>query len=227
MNKFKNLINMKYAKWILGIVVIVFLVLIIFFKFNISINIIPNEKIVSFISSNNMLSVVDVSANIVYTISALVNIVVVVHFYKKSYTEDNKRVDMQEKLFWFREIVLKKNWENIDLYFNNLSDIKNNLENLKNTSDKASLKDVLNRYTKQKINIQDTFIDFMLFFDGDFSIEIKKILEEFQDKYSNLVKDYIIDDTTNLSEINELVDNHKTKFYKSIYEYERNIICKK
>lgn len=227
MKNIKRLLDKKYVKWLLVVALMLILILVIFFKFDININIVPNEEIIGTISNNNILNIIDVIANIVYTISAIVNICIVVHFYKKSYSEDNKRVNRQEEIFWFREVVLKKNWGNIDSYFENLTKINNDIENTRNTSDMESLKGILNKYTKQKTSIQDTFIDFMLFFDQEFSMKIKKSLEDFQDEYTNLVKNYVMSDDIDLTQINELVDNHKTNFYKSIYDYEKNIICKR
>lgn len=177
------------------------------------------------LEDNTIISLASLVTNIIYTISSIVSIFVVVYFYKKAYREENTKLIREEKVFWFRNIVLDKNWQNINEYFEQLNNISSTLENL-NKEDFQGFKEVLTAYAREKANLQETFVDFLLFYDHIFSLKIKNYLEKFQDELGRIGVTYIIKDSNNSINIKKLVQNHKTEFYKLIFQYEKTEVCK-
>ncbi|WP_407545041.1 hypothetical protein [Priestia sp. HNGD-A6] len=198
--------------------VILFLLIInpqirhIFYNFIQSINISWIKKINS--------EGIKVFSSIVTSITATINILLVITFYRKNLRKDNEEKILTKKSYWFRDVILDSHIDDVRKFFTYLRELKGILEN---QDEEEYMQTFL--HVKEKITILNgLFVQLLKVIDEELAESIEELLEEMEDGFVDLsvvaleLKGSEFRDAIN--KISTFIDNEEIKMLKLLYSYE-------
>ena len=171
----------------------------------------------------------NIFANIIMAFASIANLVIIICFYRK---DKHDRVDARKKqsdLYWFRTIILEKNIDSIELFFdinyNIAKDCKELLKNKDMPTSEKKFKSFFGKHAEEKDKLNISFVGIIKIINKALGQTMLQRLNNFQDEFTEHLEKWIDKDLVDgFNKCNKIISNHKDKFIKDLYNYEHNLL---
>lgn len=162
----------------------------------------------------------NISSIITYII-AVVNIFLVISFFYLQHQSKKSETKVSNMLYWYNNLIVNKNLDNIENFFLQSCNIINNINNIgedikKNDYNKA-IKQQFLLFTNAKIKLQHVFVDLIRVMNNDLGQAIDDLLAELQDDLTKALSQTEID----IDYCETIVYKYRQKIYQEVYNHEQ------
>lgn len=172
---------------------------------------------------------------------SVLNIIIIIFIFKsdrkyRNILDNNVRQDkiIQSKLFWYRSIILDKNFEEIELFFSQIDDTvgfckvllgESKTGNNIDESNQSKIKERLSRYTCAKMKIEKSLNNIIKVIDPNVAGKLDDLNMEYQDIiFKNIALLFLDPEGKGIvRDIESQVANYKREFYLELYSFELSL----
>lgn len=167
---------------------------------------------------------IDINKIDINIVIAIINLAFIVYIYRKDKKDKIEDEAIKRKSFWFRNIVLEKNINELELLWEKAHEIFEVV--LENSGEIQENRIRVDKVIDIKRKIVVKLNSFVGIIDEDMEINLDYILDDFEDFYTNIVSELtdtrIEDKELILNKFTINNNSFKEAYFKSLYKFELN-----
>jgi hypothetical protein len=207
-------------------IIIIFMAIVLCFCMIIT----KNMEFINNPNNGQFISALGSISNMLMAITSVLNISIIIHFYYADKKRQKEAEKTNNRIYWFRTLIIEKNFDRIEKFFNSNINIIGILVEI--CGEKATLlasdyetkiqQEVYGAYNNELTLINQYFIDLISSSNPLFGNRIQKLFENFQDEFTIEMEKYSLGKIQDSLTLHEIVSNQKKILLIELYNYGYN-----